>query len=266
MLIDTHCHLDFPEFDKDRELVIRAAEENGVDCIINIGSSLAGSINSVALSKKYPQIFAVVGCHPHDAKDFSEEDFKAVAALAGNEKVVAIGEIGLDYYRNLSPQDKQRDLFIRFIHLAKELDLPAVIHSRDADSDTLDIIKTNGLKKAVVHCFSSGEHFLKEVLDLGFYVSFTCNITYKKAQRLRDIVKIAPVERVFLETDAPYLPAEGYRGKRNEPWFVRILAQEIARIKGISFDEVSRVTTENAKRFFKISYGSGMSMRGNPGM
>jgi len=266
MLIDTHCHLDFPEFDKDREQVIRTAQDNGVGCIINIGSSLAGSINSVDLSKKYPQIFAVVGCHPHDAKDFSEEDFKTVAGLAGNGKAVAIGEIGLDYYRNLSPQDQQKALFIRFIDLAKELDLPAVIHSRDADSDTLDIIKRNGLEKAVVHCFSSDELFLREILDLGFYVSFTCNITYKKAQKLRDIVRIAPLERIFLETDAPYLPAEGYRGKRNEPWFVRILAQEIAKIKGISFEEVSRVTTKNAEGFFKISYNPGMSMRDNPGM
>lgn len=254
MLIDTHCHLDFPEFDKDREQVIRTAGDHGVGCIINIGSSLCGSVNSVDLSKKYPQVFAVVGCHPHDAKDFSEEDFKTVAELARNEKVVAIGEIGLDYYRNLSPQDRQRDLFIRFIRLAKDLGLPVVIHSRAADQDTLDIIKTNGLKKAVVHCFSSNEVFLREILDLGFFVSFTCNITYKKAEGLRDIVKITPIDRIFLETDAPYLPAEGYRGRRNEPWFVKILAQEIARIKGLSFEEVCRVTTENAINFFKIRH------------
>ncbi|MCX5708867.1 MAG: TatD family hydrolase [Candidatus Omnitrophica bacterium] len=252
MLIDTHCHLDFPEFDADRGEVLKRAADAGVKYVINIGSSLQGSINSVKLAKDYPNVFAVVGCHPHDSRDFSEQDIETVRSLAGFEKVVAIGEIGLDYYRNLSPQEDQKRIFVSFLRLARELNLPVVIHSREARDDTLRIMREENVKKAIIHCFGGDQIFLKECIDRGYLISFTCNVTYKKAGNIRDAVKAAPLEMICLETDAPYLSPEGYRGKRNDPSFVRILAQEISRIKGLSIEEISRLTTQNAREFFGL--------------
>jgi TatD DNase family protein len=252
-LIDTHTHLDYKDYDADRDEVIRRAAEKGVRTIINIGSSLQGSINSVDLAHKYANVYAVVGCHPHDAQDFSEQDFVRLRSLAQDPKVVAVGEIGLDYYRNLSPQDRQQELFISFVRLARELNLPVVIHTRSASEDTLRIVRQENLTRAIVHCFSGDEKFMRDCLDLGFYISFTCNITYKKSQNLRDLIKLVPLDRVCLETDAPYLSPEGHRGKRNEPSFVHLLAQTVAGIRGIAFDEVCRITTDNAKRFFSIN-------------
>ncbi len=251
-LIDTHCHLDFPEFDPDRPEVLKRAAEQGVNYVINIGSSLGGSINSVKLAKDYPNIFAVVGCHPHDSQDFSEQDLEAVRSLAKSDKVVAIGEIGLDYYRNLSPQENQRKTFVNLLRLAKELDLPVVIHSREAREDTLKIMDEEAVKRAIVHCFGGDMIFLKACLERGYLVSFTCNVTYKKAQSVRDAVRFAPLERICLETDAPYLSPEGHRGKRNEPSFVRMLAVEVSKIKGLSPEEIARATTQNATTFFNL--------------
>ena len=253
VLIDTHAHIDYADYDIDRDEVIRSAQEQGVRYVINIGSSLQGSINSAALAGKYPNVYAVVGCHPHDAKDFSDADFAQVRSLATSEKVVAIGEIGLDYYRNLSPQDRQQDLFAAFIRLARELNLPAVIHTRQAAEDTLRIVRQEKLTRAIVHCFSGDAEFMQRCLDLGFYISFTCNITYKKSQDLRELVKIVPLDRLCLETDAPYLSPEGFRGKRNEPKFVRLLAQTVADLRGITLEDVAKATTENAKKFFSIN-------------
>ncbi|HOU35744.1 MAG TPA: TatD family hydrolase [Candidatus Omnitrophota bacterium] len=251
-LIDTHAHLDFSDYDADRDEVVRRAAEHGVRRIINIGSSLRGSVNSVELAKRYPDIYAVVGCHPHDAKDFGADDLARVRALASSDRVVAIGEIGLDYYRNLSAQDLQQALFSSLVRMARELNLPVVIHSRQAADDTLRIAREEKLERAIVHCFSGDGGFLRSCLDMGFYVSFTCNITYKKSQPLRDLVRLVPLDRLCLETDAPYLSPEGFRGKRNEPMHVHTLAQAIAGLRGISFEEVCRVTTQNALRFFSI--------------
>jgi TatD DNase family protein len=252
MLIDTHCHLDFPEFDIDRDDVVRRANASGVSRIINIGSSLTGSKRSLELAATYPCVWATVGIHPHEADACDKNTALRLRGLAGGRKVVAIGEIGLDYYKNYSKAENQQPLFIALVKLAKELDLPVIIHNRDAESDTLKILKEAMPVKAVVHCFSGDEVFLKECLDLGFFISFTCNITYKKAQGLREVLKITPLERLMLETDAPFLPPEGSRGKRNEPMQVKLLAEEIAKIKGIGFDEVAGATTANAVSFFKL--------------
>jgi TatD DNase family protein len=252
MLIDTHCHLDFPEFDPDRPEVLKRAAEAGVKYVINIGSSLQGSINSVKLAEAYPNVFAAVGCHPHDSQDFSGQDLETLSSLAKSEKVVAIGEIGLDYYRNLSPQADQKKIFVSFLRLAKELNLPAVIHSREAREDTLRIMQEEKVKKAIIHCFGGDQIFLKACIDRGYLVSFTCNVTYKKAQSVRDAVKAAPLEIICLETDAPYLSPEGNRGKRNEPSFVSTLAQEIAGIKSLSVQEIAAATTQNAINFFGL--------------
>jgi TatD DNase family protein len=251
-LIDTHCHLDFPEFNQDLDEVIRRAKDSGVDYIVNIGSSLAGSESSIMLAHKYPCIWAAVGIHPHDADKCDNKSSIVLEELARKEKVVAIGEIGLDYFKNFSKAKNQRLLFLSLVRLAKKLDLPIVVHSRDAQSETLEILKEEMPLKVVVHCFSGNEDFLKECLNLEFLVSFTCNITYKKAQGLRDLVRLTPLDRLMLETDAPFLAPEGFRGKRNEPMHVKLLAEEIARIKGISFEEVAQVTTNNATKFFNI--------------
>lgn len=289
MFIDTHCHLDFPEFEQDRDIVIQRAKAQGIDYIVNIGSSLKGSKDSVELAKKYDLIYASVGLHPHDADKFSQEIEADLKTLAKEDKVVAIGEIGLDYFKNYSKPDgstsltigpewnrraeNQRLTFMSLLKLAKDLGLPVVIHSRQAQEEILEILKNAMPKKSVVHCFSGDENFLKSCLNLGFFISFTCNITYpaklsnsgqdpagengavkrdKKAQNLRNLVKMTPLDRLMLETDAPFLAPEGLRGKRNEPMYVKSLAEEIARIKGISIEEVAKVTTETAKKFFNL--------------
>jgi TatD DNase family protein len=251
-LIDTHCHLDFPEYDLDRDEVVRQAKENGVSHIINIGSSLQGSRRACELSEQYDCVYATVGIHPHEADTFNSSMLAELEALAKKKKTVAIGEIGLDYFKNYSKHENQPPLFIALIKLAQTLNLPLVIHSRQAHRETLKILKEAMPVKAVVHCFSGPVEFLNDCLDLDFFISFTCNITYKKAGDLRQLVKTTPLEKLFLETDAPFLPPEGCRGRRNEPWFVRLLAEEIARIKGISPEEVARSTTANAKKFFNL--------------
>ncbi len=250
--IDTHCHLDFPDFNLDREDVIKRAKEEGLEYIINIGSSLRGSGDAVAFAQKYDCIYATVGLHPHEADSFNNEIKSQLISLAKNNKVVAIGEIGLDYFKSYSRPDNQKVLFTELLRVAGDLGLPVVIHNRQAEAETIKILKETRPVGAVVHCFSGDERFLKVCLDLGFFISFTCNITYRKADNLRNLVKITPLEKLFLETDAPFLPPEGFRGKRNDPWQVKLLAQEIARIKQISIEEVAATTTTNAIDFFNL--------------
>ncbi|MCX5715205.1 MAG: TatD family hydrolase [Candidatus Omnitrophica bacterium] len=252
MFIETHCHLDFPEYNLDRDTVIQQAKSEGIEYIINIGSSLEGSIRSIDLAQRYSCVFATVGIHPHEADGFSQVNLQSLEKLASQEKVVAIGEIGLDYFKNYSLAENQKKLFLSLVDLAKIKDLPLVIHTRQAQEDTLSILREAMPIRAVVHCFSGDELFLKECLDLGFFVSFTCNITYKKAQNLRDLVKLVPKDRLMLETDAPFLSPEGFRGKRNEPAHVKIVASEIARIRGESLEEIAEVTSRNAINFFKL--------------
>lgn len=251
--IDTHCHLDFPDFDSDREDVIDRAKQSQIDFIINVGATISSSQASVELARKYDFIYASVGIHPHDADGVTDKDLIELENLAKKPKVKAIGEVGLDYYRNLSSPKNQKALFEKSILLSKKLNLPLIIHNRDADSDTLSILKNYLPLRVVVHCFSSDENFLKECLSFGFFVSFTANITYKNASKLREVVKLTPVNRMFIETDAPYLTPQIYRGKtRNEPAFVKFVAEEISKIKNESLEKVALVTTNNAKEFFGL--------------
>jgi len=274
MVIDTHCHLDFPAFGPDRDAVIRRANAAGVSYFINVGSTLESSIASCELARKYAQIYASVGVHPHDADSFDSQAENKLRELAQKNKVVAIGETGLDYYRNLSSPNNQKQAFIKQIELAKDLNLPLVIHSRQAEKEVLRILKAAMPIRAVVHCFSGDENFLKECLECGFFISFTCNITYparvsnsgrdpvseiknlekrdKKPYTLRDMVSLTPLDRLMLETDAPYLSPEGFRGKRNEPLQIKLLAEEASRIKGVTFQEIADKTTQNAKKFFSL--------------
>ena len=251
-LIDTHCHLDFPEFDTDREEVILRANRQGVNYIINVGSSLSGSETGLRLSSKFDCIFPSIGIHPHEADSFNSRTLTSIKSLAKQGKVVAIGEIGLDYFKNYSKPQNQREMFSALLSLAKELSLPVIIHSRNAEADILEILNEYLPLKAVVHCFSGSADFLKRCFDLGLFVSFTCNITYKKSEDVRSLVSMAPLDKIFLETDAPFLSPEGLRGRRNEPMNVTYLADEIARIKGITPQEVAVTTSAGAKVFFNL--------------
>lgn len=256
MLIDTHCHLDFHDFDTDRDEVISRAAKAGVVRIVNVGSSIDGSKRSVELARKYDTVYASVGIHPHEAQtatDAALADLKALAS--GMNKVVAVGEVGLDYYRNLSPKDVQKIAFSRFIRLASELKLPLIVHSREADDDLISIIKAEGglPNGGVVHCFSGGEKFLRECLDLGLFVSFTCNLTFKKADELRRVAKLVPVERTMLETDAPYLAPQELRGKRNEPAYLTHLVDQWSKLCALSKDDIARITTHNANKLFGLN-------------
>lgn len=254
MFIDTHAHLDFPDFDSDRDNLINRLPQDDVDAVISVGSSLKGSVASVELAKKYPPVYASVGVHPHDASDINSDTFGRIKELSSSEKVVAIGEVGLDFYRLLSPAEKQKEAFVKFIELSYLSGLPLIIHSRQAEQDTIEILKVNakGSLRGVVHCFSGSRDFLKDCLDLGLFISFTCNITYKKSDTLRELVKFTPFDRMLLETDCPYLSPEGMRGKRNEPANVKVLAQIVAQLRGCAIEEVAGKTSENAKTLFGL--------------
>jgi len=254
MLTDTHCHLDFKDFESDRDEVIKRSKEEGVDLIVNVGSNLQGTKASIEIAEKNDFIYAAAGIHPHEADSVTEKDLEEFRKLLDRDKVVAIGEIGLDYFKNISSRDNQKKLVKILLKEAKERDLPIVIHNRDAHEDILAILKDimGNKLRGVMHCFSGDERFLNDCLDTGLYVSFTCNLTFKNARRLREVAKKAPIERLLLETDAPFLAPQVFRGKRNEPNYVKYLAEEIARIKGLSLEEVARITTDNAKRLFAL--------------
>jgi len=253
MFIDTHCHLDFPDFDADRQAVIERARQEGIGYIINVSSSLKGCLASLELAERYDIIYASIGIHPHEVKEITEDVFRQIEGFLKHKKVVAIGEVGLDFYRNLSLPDIQKEFFARFIGLSISADLPLVIHSRQADTQTLEILKSSSSDlRGVVHCFSGSKEFLKGCLDLGLHISFTCNLTYKKADNLRELAGLVPQERLLLETDCPFLAPQDFRGKRNEPAYVKYLAEELARIRNSSVEKIAEVTTTNAKRLFKL--------------
>lgn len=254
MLIDTHCHLDFKDFDKDRDDVLARAARQDVRYIINVGSSLEGSERSLALADKYEQVFASIGVHPHEASTVNDDTINSIRQMARRKKVVAIGEVGLDYYKNESPKDLQKGAFRKFVNLAQELDLPLVIHNREADDDTLSILKEEAGRKikGVMHCFSGDAAFLAKCLGMGLFVSFTCNVTFKNAKNLRLIAKEAPLEKIFLETDAPFLAPQAFRGSRNEPAYLKYSRDEIAKVKNIPEDRIESATSENAVRFFRL--------------
>jgi TatD DNase family protein len=256
MLIDTHCHLDFEEFNLDRSEVLKRAEEAGVKYIINVGSSREGSLESIKLAEENENIFATVGVHPHHASVVTDELINFLKEKAKTaKKVVAIGEVGLDYLKSESPKEDQIKAFQKFLTLSMELNLPLVIHSREAQPDTFLILKEVNPKKVVLHCFSGSEEYLKKYLGMGFFVSFTCNVTYKNAAALRALLRHVPVECLMLETDAPFLPPQEFRGKRNEPAYIKYLCQTAADIYGLSYEDIARITGLNAVNFFGIKDG-----------
>lgn len=257
MLIDTHAHLDDERYDEDRNQVIEQLRQDGLVYVINPGADMASSRKAVALADSFDFIYAAVGVHPQDAAAIDDDDIAELERLAGRDKVVAIGEIGLDYHYDEPSRDIQKRRFIQQLALADKLDLPVIIHDRDAHGDVMDILRARGKKqKGVLHCFSGSVEMAEECLKLGFLISFTGNITFKNARRLLDVVKAVPIERMMIETDSPYLSPEPYRGQRNYPGNVRYVARKIAEIKGMEYEDVVRITGHNAIKLFGLNCDS----------
>lgn len=256
-LFDSHSHLDDEKFDVDREQVISEIVQSGITKFISAGYSLEGSIRAVELSKKYEFIYATCGISPNDIPQTEEELWKIIEKIKdlvlNNKKIVAIGEIGLDYYWNKENRKLQQVAFIEQIKLANELKLPIVIHTREAVMDTIDILKENQVtEKGIFHCCPLNRELVKEALKLGFYISFAGPITFKNSKNANEIIEMVPNDKMLIETDSPYLSPEPLRGRRNDPRNVKYIAQKIADVKGMSVDEVAKLTYENAETIFKI--------------
>ncbi len=254
MLIDSHVHLDDERFDGDRDILINSLKDNKIELVINIGADMNSSMSSIELSKRYDNIYAAIGVHPHSASEMTEKTLDELREMSKEDKVIAIGEIGLDYYYDNSPRDIQRKWFREQLELAKELDLPVIIHSRDATKETYDIIKEaqDGTLRGVLHCFSGSVEVAMEYIKLGFYISIGGTVTFKNARVVREVAEAVPLDKLLIETDCPYLTPEPYRGKRNEPMFVKYVAEKIAEIRGISVEELAKSTNKNTKELFRI--------------
>lgn len=253
-LIDSHAHLDGEQFDEDRDEIIAGLTASGVELVINPGANMESSRRVAEIVEKYPIVYGAVGVHPHDTVDMQDDDIEELRILAKGEKIVAIGEIGLDYYYDHSPRDIQKTRFREQIRLAKELDLPIIVHERDASQDVFDIIssESDGRLRGVIHCYSGSTEMAREYIKLGFYISFAGPVTFKNAKKPKEVSSELPLDRLLIETDSPYMAPVPYRGKRNDPSYVRYIAETIADLKGIEYGEVVKKTNENTKRLFKL--------------
>jgi TatD DNase family protein len=255
-LIDTHCHLDFGAFEDDRPAVVQRAQKAGVKRLIVPAVNQENASVVLELADRYDLVYAAVGIHPNSTASWREDWIETVRGLAVRPKVVAIGEIGLDYYWNESPPDVQRLAFEHQLDLAAELKLPVIIHNREASDDVIRLLSASSLagmdNPGVLHSFSSDWAIAKTALDLGFYLGFTGPLTYKKADALRDIARQAPLDRILIETDAPFLAPQDYRGRRNEPAYVQVIAERLAELHRIDYEEIAYITTQNALRLFRL--------------
>lgn len=252
MLFDTHAHLLDERFDEDRERVIRELPQNGVAQVVESSADLADSIRAAALAREHSIVHAAVGLHPHSASEWDEHTEAALRALLKEPKVVAVGEIGLDYHYDFSPRDIQREVFEHQIILALEENFPIVVHSREATADTMALLKKYPEVRGELHCFSGSAETAKELLKMGFYIAFGGALTFKNARKTLEAAAAVPLDRLLIETDCPYMTPVPFRGKRNEPAYVRLVAEKLAEVKGVAVEEIARVTMENAKRFFGI--------------
>jgi TatD DNase family protein len=248
--IDTHCHIYYDKYNHDINDVINRASNNNVNNIICVGVDLESSRKSLELAEQYQSVFATVGYHPHEAKLTSENYLDEIKKISQKSKVVAIGEIGLDYYYEHSDKKIQIKVFREQLELAKELNMPTIIHNRESDDDLYHNIKESNINKGVIHCYSSDIKYANKLFELGLIVSFTGIITFSK--NLQEVVKEIPMDKIMIETDSPYLTPIPFRGKRNEPYMVNYVAEKIAEIKNISVEEVAEITTKTAKDFFSI--------------
>ena len=252
MIFETHAHYDDEAFDRDRDELLKTMHAHGIEKIINVGASLEGVKDTADLMERYPFVYGAVGIHPDEVGSLTEEDMKWLRSLCDREKTVAVGEIGLDYYWNREDHQAQRYWFERQLELAREEKLPVIIHSRDAAADTLQVMKDcrAGEIGGVLHCFSYSKEMAREYLNMGLYLGIGGVITFKNGRKLREVVEYAPLERLLLETDSPYLAPEPYRGRRNSSLNLPLVVQQIAEIKRLSPEEVTRKTEENAVRLF----------------
>jgi len=260
-LVDTHCHLNFHRYDDDRDEVMARAAKQGVTRVVIPGIDLETTQQALALSNRYPGIYAAAGIHPNSTADFTQADIDTIRSLAGHDKIVAIGEIGIDYHWDKSPPETQKRAFRAQLDLAAELQLPVIIHNREASDDVMDVLEAwvaAGLPAAikdrpgVMHSFSAPQHIADRALAIGFYLGFTGPITFKKANDLRAVARTVPDDRILIETDGPFLTPEPKRGKRNEPAYVRLIAHQLAELKGHSLEEMAAITTANAKTLFQF--------------
>jgi len=253
-LVDTHCHLDMDAYKADLDHILQNAYQHNIRAIVSVGIDLASSIAAVDLSRKHEMVFATIGIHPHDVDNIINTTLSMVADLAEKNKnhIVGYGEIGLDYVKNYSSPENQRKQFRNQLSLAEDLQLPVIIHDREAHEDTLTILKERGPLKygGIMHCFSGDIDFAQEVLDLGLYISIPGTVTFKNAQSLKEVVKCLPLDSLLLETDGPFLAPQPFRGKRNEPLYILYTAQEVAALRDISLDELAKHTSRNAKTLF----------------
>jgi len=256
MLIDSHAHLDMKLFDADRDQVIDRAVSNDVRYIISVGIDNISSRNALNLATHYPSIFATAGIHPHNADDANKDDLEHIALMAQQDKTIAIGEIGLDFFRNRSSRQNQIEVFTQQLDIAMSLDLPVVIHDREAHTETVNILTSFKQKeqRGIIHCFSGDYKLAKTFINMGYYISIPGAVTYNNASQIHDVVRRVPLNRLLLETDAPFLTPIPYRGKRNEPSYIVHTAQKIANLRGISFKEVSYQTSKNVCQLFNLSF------------
>ena len=258
MLIDSHSHLEMPEFKRDLDEVIQRAKESGVEYIFTVGTEKKDWKRVLEIAHSYSSVYAILGVHPHNAKEIDGESYTILRELCRDEKVKAYGEIGLDFYRNLSPREIQLKRFREQIGLAKELKLPIVVHDREAHQETLEILKSEKAAECsgIIHCFSGDYEMARACMDMGFYISIPGGITFKNAERFQEIVKRIPLKSLLVETDAPFLAPVPFRGKRNEPSYIRYTVQKIAEIKKVSFEKIAEMTTENAFRIYRLKFDS----------
>lgn len=252
MFIDSHAHLEMPQFDEDRPEVIERARLNGVKTIITVGTNIESCQKAVEIAEAFDEVYAAIGFHPHDVKSMQKRDYDALRKLATHEKVVGYGEIGLDFYRNLSSRELQLEKFREQIQFAKELKLPIIVHDREAHEEILSVLQEERAWTlgGVIHCFSGDHHMAKTCIDMGFYLSIPGTITFQKAPRLRNLILCFDLHQIMIETDCPFLAPVPFRGKRNEPSYIRYIAEKIAKLKKMDVEEVAARTSENVKALF----------------
>lgn len=259
MIFDTHAHYDDEAFNEDREAVIKSLAAAGVETVVNIGASMASSETTLELTRNYPFIYGTAGVHPSETAELDEEKFQRLKEIVREPKIVAVGEIGLDYYWEKPAHDIQKNWFERQLELAREVNLPVVIHSREAAKDTLEIMKAAkaGDMGGVIHCFSYGKDMAREYLDMGFFLGIGGVLTFKNAKKLREVVEYAPMAQLVLETDSPYMAPEPNRGKRNTSANLPYVVNMMAEIKGLSPEDVIAATEKNAKRLYRMEHYAG---------
>ena len=253
-IFDTHAHYDDEAFDEDRDALLTELSESGIEAVVNVGASMDSCKRTVALTEKWPFVYGAVGVHPSDTADLTEADMEWLKNAAAAEKIVAIGEIGLDYHWDEPERDHQKKWFIRQLDLAKEVDLPVIIHSRDAAKDTLDIMKAehSGTTGGVIHCFSYGEEMAREYLNMGYFLGIGGVVTFTNAKKLKEVVKYAPLSQMVLETDCPYLAPVPNRGKRNSSLNLPYVVEMISELKGIPAEQIIEETNRNARRLYRL--------------